>query len=166
VVFVNLKDSTRASDVPGLWYQVRKKVGDIKRTLSEGVQGPFFNDEFGDTSFAEYVIGAARYVGRLPHNSDMAQMAPILCAGVTSYKGIEETEARPGEWLAISGIGGLGQLAVQYAKAGYENSTISYQRGARRPGSWKDRRPSDHIDGPAYAHRRTSKPAARVPATC
>jgi hypothetical protein len=107
VVFVNLKDSTRASDVPGLWYQVRKKVGDIKRTLSEGVQGPFFNDEFGDTSFAEYVIGTGRYVGRLPHNSDMAQMAPILCAGVTSYKGIEETEARPGEWLAISGIGAL-----------------------------------------------------------
>jgi multidrug efflux pump subunit AcrB len=49
VVFVNLKDSTRASDVPDLWYQVRKKVSDIKQTLPEGVQGPFFNDEFGDT---------------------------------------------------------------------------------------------------------------------
>src|SRR5436190_8115532 len=49
VVFVNLKDSTRASDVPDLWYQVRKKVGDIRQTLPEGVQGPFFNDEFGDT---------------------------------------------------------------------------------------------------------------------
>ena len=49
VVMVNLKDSTRASDVPDLWYQVRKKVGDIKQTLPEGVQGPFFNDEFGDT---------------------------------------------------------------------------------------------------------------------
>src|ERR1700688_1064814 len=49
VVFVYLKDSTRASDVPDLWYQVRKKVGDIKQTLPEGVQGPFFNDEFGDT---------------------------------------------------------------------------------------------------------------------
>src|ERR1700736_496154 len=49
VVFVNLKDSTRASDVPDLWYQVRKKVADIKQTLPEGVQGPFFNDEFGDT---------------------------------------------------------------------------------------------------------------------
>ena len=44
-------------------------------------------------------------------------MAPILCAGVTTYKGIKETEAKPGEWIAISGIGGLGQLAVQYAKA-------------------------------------------------
>ena len=68
-------------------------------------------------SFAEYVIGAAPYVGRLPHDCDFAEMAPILCAGVTSYKGIKETEARPGEWIAISGIGGLGQLAVQYAKA-------------------------------------------------
>jgi propanol-preferring alcohol dehydrogenase len=68
-------------------------------------------------SFAEYVIGAAPYVGRLPENSDFAEIAPILCAGVTTYKGIKETEVRPGEWLAISGIGGLGQLAVQYAKA-------------------------------------------------
>src|SRR6202023_1630545 len=49
VVFVYLKDSTRAADVPDLWYQVRKKVGDIKQALPEGVQGPFFNDEFGDT---------------------------------------------------------------------------------------------------------------------
>src|ERR1700674_5888269 len=49
VVFVNLKDSTRASDVPDLWDQGRKKAGDIKQTLPEGVQGPFFNDEFGDT---------------------------------------------------------------------------------------------------------------------
>ena len=44
-----LESSTRASDVPDLWYQARKKVGDIKHTLPQGVQGPFFNDEFGDT---------------------------------------------------------------------------------------------------------------------
>jgi len=44
-------------------------------------------------------------------------MAPILCAGVTTYKGLKETEARPGEWVAISGVGGLGHVAVQYAKA-------------------------------------------------
>ncbi len=68
-------------------------------------------------SFAEYVIGAAPYIGRLPDKSDLAEMAPILCAGVTTYKGIKETEAKPGEWIAISGIGGLGQLAIQYAKA-------------------------------------------------
>lgn len=68
-------------------------------------------------TFAEYAIGAADYVGRLPANPDFAALAPILCAGVTTYKGIKETEARPGEWIAISGIGGLGHVAIQYAKA-------------------------------------------------
>jgi propanol-preferring alcohol dehydrogenase len=68
-------------------------------------------------SFAEYAIGNADYVGRLPDKADFAAMAPILCVGVTTYKGIKETEAKPGDWLAISGIGGLGHVAVQYAKA-------------------------------------------------
>lgn len=68
-------------------------------------------------SFAEYVIGSAAYVARLPINPDFVALAPILCAGVTTYKGIKETEAKPGEWIAISGVGGLGQLATQYAKA-------------------------------------------------
>ena len=68
-------------------------------------------------SFAEYAVGHADYVGRLPDKVDFAAMAPILCAGVTTYKGIKETEAKPGDWLAISGIGGLGHVAVQYAKA-------------------------------------------------
>lgn len=68
-------------------------------------------------SFAEYAIGSAAYVARLPDRVDFATMAPILCAGVTTYKGIKETEAKPGEWIAISGIGGLGHIAIQYAKA-------------------------------------------------
>ena len=43
--------------------------------------------------------------------------APLICAGITTYKGIKETGAKPGEWVAISGCGGLGHLAIQYAKA-------------------------------------------------
>ena len=70
-----------------------------------------------DGTFAEYALGAAAYVARLPQQVDFAQMAPILCAGVTTYKAIKETEARPGEWIAISGIGGLGHIAIQYARA-------------------------------------------------
>ncbi|HEY9212053.1 MAG TPA: alcohol dehydrogenase AdhP [Ancylobacter sp.] len=70
-----------------------------------------------DGGFAEYVIAAAPFVARLPAGIDFAQMAPILCAGVTTYKGLKETEARPGEWVAISGVGGLGHVAIQYAKA-------------------------------------------------
>ncbi len=67
--------------------------------------------------FAEYVIAAAPFAARLPAGVDLAAIAPILCAGVTTYKGLKETDARPGQWVAISGIGGLGHVGVQYAKA-------------------------------------------------
>lgn len=68
-------------------------------------------------TYAEYVLAKGDFVGHLPANADLVQIAPILCAGVTTYKGLKETEARAGEWVAISGIGGLGHVAVQYAKA-------------------------------------------------
>jgi len=68
-------------------------------------------------SFAEYALGQADYLGRLPENLTFAAAGPILCAGVTTYKGLKQTEARPGEWVVISGVGGLGHVALQYAKA-------------------------------------------------
>ena len=68
-------------------------------------------------SFADDAIGSAAYVGRLPGRPDFSALAPILCAGVTTYKSIKETEARPGEWIVISDVGGLGHVAIQYAKA-------------------------------------------------
>ncbi|WP_113664252.1 MULTISPECIES: alcohol dehydrogenase AdhP [Pedobacter] len=83
-------------------------------TLCESQQNGGYSVDGG---FAEYVIADARYVGHLPANTNFLQMAPILCAGVTVYKGLKETEVKPGEWVAISGIGGLGHVAVQYAKA-------------------------------------------------
>lgn len=67
--------------------------------------------------FAEYVIASAAFAAKLPAGIDFAKIAPILCAGVTTYKGLRETETRPGEWVAISGVGGLGHVAIQYAKA-------------------------------------------------
>ena len=70
-----------------------------------------------DGGFAEYVIASAPFVARLPADVNFAEIAPILCAGVTTYKGLKETEARPGQWVAISGVGGLGHVAIQYAKA-------------------------------------------------
>jgi len=67
--------------------------------------------------FAEYVIASAAFAAKLPATIDFAAISPILCAGVTTYKGLKETDARPGEWVAISGVGGLGHVAIQYAKA-------------------------------------------------
>jgi multidrug efflux pump subunit AcrB len=56
VVFLNLRGDSRGREIPDAFYQVRKKIGDIKNTLPEGVEGPFFNDEFGDTYLALYAI--------------------------------------------------------------------------------------------------------------
>lgn len=70
-----------------------------------------------DGSYAEYVVADARYVAHFPPGVNFLEIAPITCAGVTVYKGLKETDTKPGEWVAISGVGGLGHLAVQYAKA-------------------------------------------------
>jgi len=67
--------------------------------------------------FAEYCAAAADYVARIPQGLDPISAGPIICAGVTTYKGIKMADCRPDEWLVVSGIGGLGHLAIQYAKA-------------------------------------------------
>jgi propanol-preferring alcohol dehydrogenase len=67
--------------------------------------------------YAEYVLADPGYVGHLPGNVGFSEIAPILCAGVTVYKGLKVLDCKPGDWVAISGIGGLGHVAVQYAKA-------------------------------------------------
>ena len=67
--------------------------------------------------FAEYAIADPNYVGHLPDNIPFVEIAPILCAGVTVYKGLKVTDTKPGDWVVISGVGGLGHMAVQYAKA-------------------------------------------------
>jgi len=67
--------------------------------------------------FAEYLLADPNYVAHIPAGLTPTEAAPLICAGITTYKGIKETEARPGEWIAISGIGGLGHLGIQYAKA-------------------------------------------------
>ena len=76
--------------------------------------------EFGgytkNGGFAEYILGDPNYVARIPSGLKSVEAAPVICAGITTYKGIKETGAKPGQWIAISGIGGLGHLAIQYAK--------------------------------------------------
>lgn len=83
-------------------------------TLCETQQNTGYSVNGG---FAEYAVADANYVGHLPDSVDFLQIAPILCAGVTVYKGLKVTDTKPGDWVVISGIGGLGHMAVQYAKA-------------------------------------------------
>jgi len=58
LVMLMSKDSMRSSELPALWYDVRKKVGDVRHTLPQGVVGPYFNDEFGDTFGNIYALSA------------------------------------------------------------------------------------------------------------
>lgn len=83
-------------------------------TLCESQQNTGYSVNGG---FAEYVLADPNYVGHLPANLGFVEIAPVLCAGVTVYKGLKVTDTKPGDWVAISGIGGLGHMAVQYAKA-------------------------------------------------
>jgi propanol-preferring alcohol dehydrogenase len=78
-----------------------------------------------DGGFAEYLVAPAAFATRIPDQLGFEDAAPILCAGVTTYKGLKETNARPGEWVVVSGVGGLGHVAVQYAVAmGYRVAAV------------------------------------------
>ncbi|KAI0199725.1 dehydrogenase-like protein [Astrocystis sublimbata] len=71
-----------------------------------------------DGSFQQYAIGKAQHVARIPKDCDLEAISPVLCAGLTVYKGLKESGARPGEYVAIVGAGGgLGSMAVQYGRA-------------------------------------------------
>ena len=83
-------------------------------TLCEQQQNTGYSVNGG---FADYVVADPNYVGHLPDNVGFIEIAPVLCAGVTVYKGLKVTDTKPGDWVVISGIGGLGHMAVQYAKA-------------------------------------------------
>ncbi|CAL9730453.1 alcohol dehydrogenase 2 [Monosporozyma unispora] len=70
-----------------------------------------------DGSFQQYATADAVQAAQIPKGTNLAEVAPVLCAGITVYKAIKEANVRPGQWVCISGAaGGLGSLAVQYAK--------------------------------------------------
>ncbi|RBW68476.1 alcohol dehydrogenase AdhP [Bacillus taeanensis] len=70
-----------------------------------------------DGGYAQYCKAPAEYVAKIPDNLSFEEVSPIFCAGVTTYKALKVSEAKPGDWVAIYGIGGLGHVALQYAKA-------------------------------------------------
>lgn len=71
-----------------------------------------------DGSFQQYATADAVQAAKIPQGTDLAQVAPILCAGITVYKALKSADLKAGQWVAISGAcGGLGSLAVQYARA-------------------------------------------------
>jgi D-arabinose 1-dehydrogenase-like Zn-dependent alcohol dehydrogenase len=82
-----------------------------------------------DGGFAEYVVVPYEAVARIPKELDAADAGPLLCAGVTTFNALRNSGARPGDTVAVQGIGGLGHLALQFAsRMGFR--TVALSRGA------------------------------------
>jgi propanol-preferring alcohol dehydrogenase len=67
--------------------------------------------------YAEYMVAHGRFVAKIPEKLDLAYAAPLFCAGLTVYSALRHMEVKPDDLVAVQGVGGLGHLAIQYAKA-------------------------------------------------
>ncbi len=84
-----------------------------------------------DGGYAEYMIVPVEALAFVPDGISFAEAAPLLCAGVTTFNALRHSEARPGDLVAIQGLGGLGHLGVQFARAmGFR--TVALARGAEK----------------------------------
>ncbi len=82
-----------------------------------------------DGGYQEYMIADAAAVAELPDGMEFRDAAPLLCAGVTTYNSLRNMNARPGDVVAVQGLGGLGHLGVQFARAmGFEVVAVSRGR--------------------------------------
>lgn len=108
-----------------------------------------------DGGFAEFCLANGEYVVKLPNELSYNDAAPLFCAGVTTYKALKVSEVKPGQWMAIVGIGGLGHLAVQYAVAmgmnviavdtGESKLTLARELGAAHCIDFMKEKPSERI---------------------
>jgi D-arabinose 1-dehydrogenase-like Zn-dependent alcohol dehydrogenase len=95
-----------------------------------------------DGGYAEYMISGAETLARVPEGMDPTAGAPLMCAGITTFNALRNSGARPGDVVAVLGLGGLGHLGVQYAaKMGFR--TVGIARGkekesfAKELGAWR-----------------------------
>lgn len=113
-----------------------------------------------DGGYAESVVVPADALARIPDALSAVDAAPMGCAGVTTFNGLRRSSARPGDLVAVLGIGGLGHLGVQYAAAmGFE--TVAIARGPPRPTSRRSSVPTTTSTAPRAPEPRTrSRPWA------
>ena len=117
------------------------------------------NSGYGvDGSYAEYAIADDRYVVDVPDAVSSLDAAPLTCAGVTTFKAIKVARLQPGETVSVVGIGGLGHLALQYAR-------LLGARSSQRPLLARSSRPTRRCGGaagcPAWGCRRTTRYRSR-----
>ena len=98
-----------------------------------------------DGGYAEYLVAPREAIARIPDDLTDAESAPLLCAGITTFNALRNSDARPGDLVAVEGIGGLGHLGVQYAvKMGFEVAALS--RGPEKESLARDLGAHHYID--------------------
>ena len=101
-----------------------------------------------DGGYADYVVAPWEVLARIPDGLTAAEAAPLMCAGVTTFNPLRNSDARPGDLVAILGIGGLGHLGVQFAaKMGFD--TVAIARGADKAPLAKELGARVYIDSQA-----------------
>ncbi len=99
------------------------RSGDFPNCVNRKITGVSYNG-----GYAEYMIAPQDALARIPGSMSMEEASPMMCAGITSFNALRHSGARPGDTVAIHGIGGLGHLAIQFAdKMGFR--TIAVNRG-------------------------------------
>jgi D-arabinose 1-dehydrogenase-like Zn-dependent alcohol dehydrogenase len=125
-------------------------------------RGDFFACQTGqvtgisfDGGYAEYMIAPASSVARMPDGLPAIDAAPLMCAGLTTFNALRNSGARPGDVVAVLGLGGLGHLGVQYAaKMGFQTAAIA--RG-------KDKEPlAKQLGASVYIDNQSQDPAAEL----
>src|SRR6185369_9949469 len=108
-----------------------------------------------DGGYAEYMIAPASAVALMPDDLPAVEAAPLMCAGVTTFNALRNSGARPGDVVAVLGLGGLGHLGVQYAaKMGFH--TVAIARG-------QDKEPlARQLGAAAYIDNQARDPAAEL----
>jgi D-arabinose 1-dehydrogenase-like Zn-dependent alcohol dehydrogenase len=108
-----------------------------------------------DGGYGEYMVAPASAVALMPADLPPADAAPLMCAGLTTFNALRNSGARPGDVVAVLGLGGLGHLAVQYAaKMGFH--TVGIARG-------KDKEPlARRLGAAAYLDSQAQDPAAEL----
>src|SRR5260221_2864193 len=138
VVFVFVKDSARPDEIRDTWYQVRKKVGDIRLTLPQGVIGPFFNDEFGDTFGNIYAITGQGYTyAQLKETADRIRNELLRVKDVAKVDLVGEQDEKI--YVEVSNTR-LGTLGIEPAAV---FSALAQQNAVAATGSFET--PTDRI---------------------
>ncbi|HEY8245110.1 MAG TPA: efflux RND transporter permease subunit, partial [Casimicrobiaceae bacterium] len=138
LVFFAIRDSVPAAEVPETWYQVRKRVGDMRGTLPAGIQGPYFNDEFGDTYVSIYALTGDGFGYReLKDFGDKVRAELLRVDGVAKVDFVGEQEEKVFVELANAKLATLGISPAEIV------STLAAQNAVTAAGTFDT--PTDRI---------------------